>query len=154
MQPHALLLLLLVETAQGAGSQAVAANSAVQRIDALSQRFRQWQRQQLAGPAPLPQGWHAAVDPRSKKTYYWNEETRVSVWQRPVPGVDGEAPATEEQESEGTAKSASELRRARSSVALASSLTRAFRDEPRTTASAPLLGAYLTSLFIAAACFL
>jgi len=38
-------------------------------------------------PPPLPPGWSAAVDPTSKKEYYFNPHTQKTSWERPCDGA-------------------------------------------------------------------
>ena len=38
----------------------------------------------------LPWGWIEAVDPTSGKTYYYNEESDATSWERPVNGENSE----------------------------------------------------------------
>lgn len=35
----------------------------------------------------LPKGWNDAIDAATGKTYFWNEDTRETSWNRPVVSV-------------------------------------------------------------------
>ena len=40
----------------------------------------------------LPAGWEALADPSTGKTYYWNEDTGETSWDRPMAAAEGPAP--------------------------------------------------------------
>mmetsp|Transcript_18500 Transcript_18500/g.46357 ORF Transcript_18500/g.46357 Transcript_18500/m.46357 type:complete len:151 (+) Transcript_18500:17-469(+) len=119
-----------------------------------------WAKQ--AEDSPLPPGWYAAVDPRSKRTYYWNRHTMESRWQRPVapaatvePEVVPKAAEPEPLSKKPTRQQGDCCKRGKESIQRACAFLPKFCIErARMNSNAPILGAYLTSLFIAAASFL
>lgn len=42
---------------------------------------------QWTDPRPMPQGWTAKVDPRTRKTYYVNHITKTTAWKDPRPPI-------------------------------------------------------------------
>ena len=40
-----------------------------------------------APPPPLPPGWNVAIDPSTKKEYYFNQHTQKTSWERPRDGA-------------------------------------------------------------------
>lgn len=125
---------------------------------------------------PLPPGWRAAVDPRSKRTYYWNQQTLETRWRRPVATDTAvEAPkaaSVEKQVPAAVSKVEATKLPTHSSVTPMQQLTEVYKsckrsvarvwlvgqkthaDGSHKTVPAPVLGVYLASLFLAAASFL
>lgn len=101
---------------------------------------------------PLLPGWTAALDPRTKRTYYWNRETLETRWRRPVAPEKKAEPAEAEVPASQTKQTARPaIRREKS--------TPQSRREPHagsvtTAARAPVLSMYLTTLLLGSAYFL
>jgi polyglutamine-binding protein 1 len=63
----------------------VAAAAAVGARDGVEQRRDETAKR--APPPPLPPGWSVAIDPSTKKEYYFNPHTQKTSWERPRDGA-------------------------------------------------------------------